>query len=160
MAGNYVKIEGILQYLPFYILGILLPIDSVKISFQNSFKIMMVALSVVMILMLLIFLCNLPVDLYVVTLLNVCGLAVIIGITNIMEKAFNNMILKMFEVLSYVSLSAYLLHNSIFGLFNTLCKESNGYIAQFMAPVVLVVLFIVSFSIQKIYDRLVTYCKL
>ena len=152
----YTRMEGILQYFPFYIVGMIIPINSVQIgSFKRCIALATTMTVWLIIILLLIIKYGLFRDLYVEELLNVCGVFLIIAVTNIVEKKANSRVLELFSILSYASLTAYLLHNMCFGIFKAISSDADGTIPIYMAPMILVIIFVVSYYVQKLYDKLV-----
>lgn len=54
--------------------------------------------------------------------------------------------------MSYASLVAYFIHGMCFGIFNVFYAKDGEYIPIYMAPLMLAVVFIVAYYMQRVYD--------
>ena len=62
---------------------------------------------------------------------------------------------KFFTILSYSSMCAYLFHRQIYGVIAFVCKKTVGFVPLYIAPVMILILFIISFFIQHYYDKII-----
>ena len=138
-----------------------MPIDRVKIqSDRAALKLFFSMLAMLVFLLLLVIRAGLVRDLYIEVLLNVCGVVMLVGFTNILESEVGEKTKGFFSWMSYASLAAYLIHNLFFGFFKAVCMKSVGDIPVYMAPLMLTVVFAVAYFLQRVYDWFIKKCIL
>lgn len=157
----YVHLEvSILQYLPFYIIGILTPIKAIKLSSNKALKCITFSLLAVAVLMMLIVKFELPKGLFIHELINGFGVVSLIIVSNIIEKLSNDNVLSLFKKLAYASFMAYLLHRTLYKVFKVIFASNDGNIPVYIAPMMVAFLFVFSFFAQYYYDKTIKYLHL
>jgi len=134
-------------YAPYYFLGVFLNKEHFK-HFMNS-KIVLI-MSTLMLVIIGIF-SKSNGSIYIIHLISTIGAIGILSIGVLLSKS--KFIVKLCVLISYASMCAYLFHRSIYALFISCDRE---FVGSFFCPIVMIlILFMCSFTIQLIYDKLI-----
>lgn len=146
MLDVYLPIDSrIIVYFPFYILGVLVPLNMLN-KIQKS-SIVMLTLGVG--LLFIAFLFSLS---FVSNMLSAFGgMLLILSLSSILEKWGGKMISIIASFLSYVSMAAYLFHRIVYSVVRRIFNEE--YLHLYQAFLMVITLFVISYFIQRIYDR-------
>lgn len=138
--------ERILLYFPFYLLGIITPIDKVTTLINLRLKTFTIGISLIIVG--LLFLIGLFKD-----LLTMGGTLILLLLLSLWELQLYPTVKRILLIVSYSSMCAYLFHRQVYYVLRYLTGNEE-YVPYGMIPIMIIVLFIVSFCIQKGYDCL------
>lgn len=131
-------------YYPFYVLGLLLPKSCVAWLEQNRWLGLLGSLMCIVVLHIWCPDC--------VYMIMACGIVFVLSLCNIAKDV--NVTNKFFTVLSYSSMAAYLFHRQIYGTLEVIVNSWGGVNLAIALILFVPVVFISSYIIQKIYDKL------
>lgn len=135
--------EKVILYFPFYVVGLLIPKAKYLLMEKNRW--------VIFIFSLLIFLAFLKYPLGLLRLL--LGVSIILSLSCIIGKSvLGGGLCKLFGLLSYASLSAYLFHRHIFKCFKMIFANEDGIIPVLYAPIMIIGVFTIAYFLQYGYD--------
>lgn len=136
-----------LVYYPFYIVGIIFPYDKFCSIYKYKF---VIGLLVVVLLFVAYWLNNV----YVVTemIQGLGGMSLILILSSIIDKYKCNVTVLAFSFLSYISMTAYLFHRVVYGLFRRFLQLQ--YLEWWHVLFMMILLMLIAYYIQKLYDIL------
>lgn len=152
VLNHYNKANEVLFiYLPFYILGIVVTKDNLLKVLNNSYLI-----AGAIILWVICILCNSSISPYGIILMNIFGVFILLGISQVLDKYCKGGY-KFFQIVSYSSMFAYLYHREVFGAvsvaYRRVYNEATG-VPVYIAILMLVLTFVFSYYGQRLYDRM------
>lgn len=150
ITNHYHKIDyNLFKYLPFYVLGLLIPHRIIDDEFYNK-KIYSIASLV------LIFVCTWLCFIYndsnllfriVQYIAMLSGVILLFALSNLVKCQF-------FTFVSYASMTAYLFHRQIYFVSVKLFADAGGYLNIYSALITSIFIFLFSYYLQKYYDRI------
>lgn len=152
LLALYALTDGIdirlLYFYPFYILGIACPIKTVQaVSFH---KIPCFAAGLVLIFISL----ALQFNQLIYSAINMGGVVLcLLSVSAAIEGWCSERLKTFFLWMAYSSMCAYLFHRELYGVFKLIFANNDGYMSVWVCALMVIVLFVMSYIIQKVYDR-------
>lgn len=142
----------IIVYYPFYVLGIIFPLKKLELFHYNYKSILLIGLVILS----LNYFCHLLIHDILSDIIMAAGsMLLILSFSAFIENYGGvRMIVKF---LSYISMSAYLFHRIVYLVTKRVLKEDYINICQVVLMVI--TLFVISYLIQKFYDRFCLLCE-
>ena len=141
----------IIVYFPYYIGGVLVPIEMLKKIQKNIIPMIIVGVILLLVYKFISFA-------LVKDLISAFGcMLLILSVSSILEKWGGKSIRIVAKYLSYTSMAAYLFHRIIYLLVKRVCHEE--YLNTFQILFMIIILLVVSYFIQKSYDRFCDFCE-
>lgn len=141
----------IIEYFPFYVGGVLVPIEMLKRIQKNNIP-MIIAGSI------LLFSSKFIAFALVKDVISAFGcMLLILSISSILEKWGGKVIVIVAKYLSYISMAAYLFHRIIYFLVKRVCNEE--YLNTFQILLMIIILLVTAYFVQKSYDRFCEFCE-
>ena len=82
------------------------------------------------------------------------GVYLLITITYYMEKYLHPAVNRIFSMIAYASMFAYLFHREGYGIYQLYERVTSVELPQILLPMLTVIIFVVSYYMQMLYDRL------
>lgn len=141
--------ERLLYYSPFYIVGIASPFNVIKVITKHKIKIF--TISIISIVAFL----AVNNTLVVCALIWCCVITALLSLSAIIEGVSCMTLKKLFFIISYASMCAYLFHRQLYSVFKQVVAGGNkNYLTYPEAILMVCFLFVVSYIIQKTYDKI------
>jgi len=139
--------ERILLYFPFYLLGIITPIDKVTTLINLRLKTFTIGISLIIVGLLF------SIGWFKDLLTMGGGMLILLFLSSLLESHLYSTVKRILLLVSYSSMCAYLFHRQVYYVLRYLTGNEE-YVPYGMIPIMIIVLFIVSFCIQKVYDSI------
>lgn len=141
----------IIEYFPFYVGGVLVPIEMLKKIQKNIIPMIIVGA-------ILLFSSKFIAFVLVKDVISAFGcMLLILSVSSILENWGGKVIEIVAKYLSYISMAAYLFHRIIYFLIKRMYHEE--YLNTFQILFMIIILLVVSYFIQKSYDRSCFFCE-
>lgn len=88
------------------------------------------------------------------------GVMLLICLSATIENHSNNQVKAMFERIAYASMFAYLFHREFYQITKRLFHLSNGTIPVYGIIITVILIFVLSYYGQKIYDLMISKIKI
>lgn len=141
--------DRVVMYFPYYLLGIVTPLHLAK-KFKTLKVIIIMSLSVC-VLWGLSFLI-IP---YSMGLKSIAVFLAVLTISSIIESLSIKFIDKIFLIIAYIGMCAYLFHRQVYGILTKLSNYLLGGLYLWEIPVMIFILLFASYYIQFLYDKLI-----
>ena len=141
----------VLLYFPFYVIGIICPLSATKWRNTHSFTIIALGGAVSF-----LNLFSSQLDFCIPRFIScLFSAAMILGVGNIISNFLGEKVKSFITVISYACMCAYLFHRPIYEAFQRVFENEQGTMPIYLIPIMIITLFIISYYIQKAYDKVI-----
>lgn len=144
-------------YFPFYSIGLLFGSQMVKyvLTKRNIIFSLSLILLIVLYYFNMMFISNDYLYILYHYLVGFWGIISIVSISNYIEKTMWKRILPIFSLISYASMMAYMFHREIYGIIKMFVFPDN--FPMWFIPIAIIIVFLISYYMQKAYDIIIDF---